>query len=235
MFTKLVFLTDTHLGPGEGPEMRGDLAELLVMQASQLINARIKPDAVIFGGDMIDDPTDPAAPELYARMKRIFDALKPPVLYLPGNHDIAPGAFYEIFPRPESITTVRNAKVICCIDDEAPDYNATRREEDIALIGEARQNHDGPIVIAQHVPGFPTDLVDCPYNLTNADGVVEQLERHRASLVLSGHYHAGFDAEKNGVRYLSCPALCRAPFSFGEVAIEGDAINAVQHTLIDIV
>lgn len=235
MHTKLAFFTDTHFGPGEGPTKRGDLADLLTMQAVQLINKRIKPDAVIFGGDMIDDPENPSTGDRYARMLHILDDLEPPCLFLPGNHDMAPAAFYEIFPRPQPITTVRDVKMICCIDDEAADHNATRRDEDIALIGEARQNHDGPIVVAQHVPCFPTGLTESPYNLTNAERVVVEMETHEVALVLSGHYHAGFDAEQNGVRYVSCPALCRAPFAFCDIAIGEDQINVLEHTLIDAV
>jgi histidinol phosphatase-like PHP family hydrolase len=52
------------------------------------------------------------------------------------------------------------------------------------------------------------------------------------SLTISGHYHHGVPLfEHHGIRYLTAPSLCEAPFRFLMVEIDGEQISVEEHAL----
>ena len=69
-------ISDTHIGDKHAPHAADNLR-----QAVQLINAR-RPDAVILSGDIGENP------EAWEKARSILAALKPPLYYAPGNHDV---------------------------------------------------------------------------------------------------------------------------------------------------
>jgi len=65
----------------------------------------LRPDFVVMGGDMIDNPT---SQEQYDALMTITNDLDPtiPMRWVPGNHDIAPDT---VVPTPASIAAYRDA------------------------------------------------------------------------------------------------------------------------------
>jgi len=73
-------------------------------EAVEAVNA-IRPDLVIIGGDMIDDPN---SQDQYDEFMRITSRIDPdiPVRWVPGNHDVA---IDTVVPTPHSIARYRAA------------------------------------------------------------------------------------------------------------------------------
>ena len=83
-------ISDTHLG-----EKRAPHAEKNLKQAVEMINER-QPDAVILSGDIGENPAE------WEKAKSILKNLKPPLFYVPGNHDVHSNdveRYREIFGR----------------------------------------------------------------------------------------------------------------------------------------
>ena len=51
-------------------------------------------------------------------------------------------------------------------------------------------------------------------------------------LALSGHWHPGFQVEKDGCHYISCPALGKNPFQFCEIVVEEGKIEQKIYGLL---
>lgn len=73
---KIAQLSDTHLGEQHSPHAADNLR-----RAVEMINSR-HPDAVILSGDIGENPAE------WDRAKSILKALKAPLYYAPGNHDV---------------------------------------------------------------------------------------------------------------------------------------------------
>jgi 3',5'-cyclic AMP phosphodiesterase CpdA len=69
-------ISDTHLG-----EKRAPHAEQNLKQAIEMINQR-RPDAVVLSGDIGENPAE------WEKARSILKKLKPPLFYVPGNHDV---------------------------------------------------------------------------------------------------------------------------------------------------
>ena len=134
---KLAVLTDIHYGPPSIlPQRRSEIADILLMRTVHRLNRLVQPDAVVVLGDVLNDDTVPDAAELLAHMRTILDKLHAPYIAIPGNHDGDVDNFYRVLDRPaESVdiaTRNGNIRFLPFIDPEAPGYNATRNDTDIA-------------------------------------------------------------------------------------------------------
>jgi len=69
-------ISDTHIGEKHAPHAAANLR-----QAVQMINVR-HPDAVILSGDIGENP------QAWEEARSILADLKPPLYYVPGNHDV---------------------------------------------------------------------------------------------------------------------------------------------------
>jgi 3',5'-cyclic AMP phosphodiesterase CpdA len=86
MVTRVLHVSDLHFGTREDPAVEQAVAELL---------AQIEPELVIASGDL----THRGRPEQHDRVARFLKSLGPPVLAIPGNHDI-PYTFPQRFSQP---------------------------------------------------------------------------------------------------------------------------------------
>jgi 3',5'-cyclic AMP phosphodiesterase CpdA len=84
--TRLLHVSDLHFGTREDPAVERALADLL---------AEVEPELVIASGDL----TNRGRPGEHERVARFLQSLGPPVLAVPGNHDI-PYTFPARFTRP---------------------------------------------------------------------------------------------------------------------------------------
>ena len=232
---KIAVLADIHYGAAGGatsPSRRGDIADILFLRAVRRINRFIKPDLVLILGDVQDDGRSPQWKENLARLRATADLVKSPWLAIPGNHDAPPGKFYSVFPRPPANFDLNGVRFASFLDREEPGFNASRSGRDLERMRAARSRWRGPVVTLQHVPLFPPGNSACPYNYVNAREIIAEMRRSGIGLAISGHYHEGFDLiRKWGCSFLAAPALCRPPFSFLEIELDGKKIAVVRHDL----
>jgi len=190
----------------------------------------IRPDAVVILGDLIDDGRAADATERLQALKGIVDLLEAPTIVIPGNHDVEPDRFYEIFERPAETIDIGPVRFLPFVDPEEPGWNARRLPHDLERMARARAGHAGPIVALQHVPLFPPGSTPCPHAYTNAEDIVRAMEDHAITLSLSGHYHKGTETiRQGGSTYVNVKALCEAPFNVTLVQLEGVAGGADVH------
>jgi 3',5'-cyclic AMP phosphodiesterase CpdA len=86
VLTRLIHLSDLHFGTREDRAVEQAVAELL---------GRLEPELVVASGDL----TNRGRADEHARAARFLQELGPPVLAVPGNHDI-PYTFPARFTRP---------------------------------------------------------------------------------------------------------------------------------------
>jgi len=84
--TRIVHVSDLHMGRREDPEVEAALAALV---------SRVSPELVVASGDL----THRGRPDQHDRAHRFLVSLGPPVLAVPGNHDL-PYTFPARFTRP---------------------------------------------------------------------------------------------------------------------------------------
>jgi predicted MPP superfamily phosphohydrolase len=210
----IAVLTDIHYGePADLAQRRTDMADILLLRAVHHLNRNIQPTVTVILGDILDDGDAADGSLRRQHIRSILDKLESHLLIIPGNHDGDVELFYQDFPRPQLVENIGGIRFLPFIDEEAPDYNATRSPEDIARIRHVRSYFSGPIVALQHVCLYPPGYADIPYNYTNAETICREMESNRVMLSLSGHYHKGAALIRmNDVCYLNAPGLCEEPF-----------------------
>jgi hypothetical protein len=152
------------------PARRGEIADVLLQQAVQRINATIKPEVTVVLGDLLDDGQGAAAMEQLQHLRTILDRLTSPSIILPGNHDGDLAQFYRVMPRPAPVVDIGDVRLLPFFDAEEPDYNSRRSVADCARMSAARAGYAGQILSLQHVPLLPPGQGASPYRLVNAVG-----------------------------------------------------------------
>jgi histidinol phosphatase-like PHP family hydrolase len=222
--TTIAVISDLHYASSCPIATRqGEWAAVLLLRAVHRLNRYIKPDLVLLLGDCIDDPDGADARELLQELRQIMDLLTCPWLAIPGNHDPVPDAFYEIFPRPAETVNTAGVRVLTFCDPEAPGYNATRTDNDLARMRAARSDgFAGPVIAAQHVALCPAHLQRIlAYTYTNLDAALDAAATGGVNLCVGGHSHTNTGVIRRGsTAFLAVDALCEAPFGYTLVTID---------------
>lgn len=220
---KLVQLSDTHLGVSNAPD-----AALNLQMAVPLVNA-LNPDAVIVSGDVGEDVTQ------RAQAKTILQALRAPVYYVPGNHDITDDtnslqSWRDQFGPDYYSFETKNVKVLM-LDSELlgnyDNYNAgiveplsagMAAESQKMLNWLSLQGGTTNVLIAvQHIPlfldnGFPDGnpywTVNPPYDQSESSLLANLGITH----LLAGHWHNGRVFTQNGLTIHVAPSTSWLPF-----------------------
>ena len=227
---KIAIVTDIHYGePAVIADRQSERGLELLNSAVATINNKIKPDVTLILGDLIDDAENENALQHLLAIKSSLAKIIAPAIIIPGNHDLPEKSFYEIIQRPPKWIDIKNVRIVPFIDPEAAGYNAVREQANLKLLIAARKNYQGKIIALQHVPVTALAICPSPYNYTNAEEIIKDMQDAQVSLSLSGHYHKGFDLEQDGIRFISFKALCEAPFPFYELEIQNNAIRLTEH------
>ncbi|HSM02017.1 MAG TPA: metallophosphoesterase [Acidimicrobiia bacterium] len=180
----------------EGHEWDARMYERAVAAANGM-----RPDLVLFGGDMIDDPNSEDQLDDFLAITARLDA-DIPVRYAPGNHDIAGDT---VVPTAESIAAYRaiygddyyafdlgsvNFLVLNTVVIDHPENVPGELEAQMAFVDEALTR--APIVVGHH-PFFVQHLHegDTYWNLPAERRVplVERMEANGVTLSIAGHWH----------------------------------------------
>ncbi len=167
----LVYLSDVHLGSTIGRERLGHIVEK--------INA-LKPDLVIFGGDVMDEDIAPVIRRNLGEQLQSIKA-KYGVIAVTGNHEYIGGAEKAVtYMQEHGITVLRDSAMVVDgrlliagrEDKDRPRFSGKNRKE----IREILQNQDLslPIILIDHQPFHLEKAVEAGVDLQ-----------------LSGHTHHG--------------------------------------------
>lgn len=167
----------------------------------------MRPDFVVMGGDMVDDPGDEAQLE---EVLRITAGLDPdiPMRWVPGNHDMGADT---VVPTAASIDDYRQAfgpdyyafdygpvrfvvmnTVVLDHPEEVPDELSEQFDFLTATLDGAA-NDGQTVVLLGHHPLFLVDPTedDCYWNLPleRRWPILDLIDKHRVPLGLAGHWH----------------------------------------------
>jgi len=228
MKIKIAIISDIHATEKpEKPEIRGELAENLLLRGVNRFNRWIRPDVVIVGGDLVDNGGSKTAPEDLAKIRGILDKLNCPYIVVRGNHDPIAEDFYKIFDRKDQFE-MKGCRFLTFDDPEEPNYCARRTIEQLDRLKSARTSFNGPIISIQHVPLFLPGTSDCPYNYTNAEQIIAEMKKYKIFMSVSGHFHNGMGlVESDGLNFIGAPAICESPFRYMVIETDGEEVSTM--------
>ena len=225
----IAILSDLHYADTMPNANRlGHLADVLLLRAVKRLDRYIKPDLVLLLGDCIDQADGDSAIEQLTTLRDIMAQLSCPWFAIPGNHDPRPDVFYRVFDQPDETVDVAGIRLLPFLDPEAPGYNATRTDTDLARMRAARRDgFSGTVVAAQHVSLYPAHLQKrLAYSYTNLDAVMDAATSGGIDLCVGGHSHTNTGIVQHGpTSFLSVDALCESPFGYTLVTIDDTATN----------
>jgi 3',5'-cyclic AMP phosphodiesterase CpdA len=194
--TRVLHVSDLHFGTREDPAVERAVAALL---------AEVEPELVIASGDL----THRGRPEQHDRVARFLTSLGPPVLAIPGNHDI-PYTFPHRFTQPwaqferlwqttEPQYTSPTVHVVG-LNSVRPWRHQSGRVTD-AQLGRATTRLRAAPAGALRIVTLHHQMVGAPWRskkkpVARRNHVLQQLVESGAELVLGGHIHQASISER---------------------------------------
>ena len=186
---------------------------------------RIRPDMVVFSGDLVHDRNNMSQLEGFEQMCKEIDS-RIPIYYIPGNHDIGNDAshgevlkFIERYGSDRFVHKGKGYTVIgfnsCVIkaDTEYEEAEFAWLEENIRKAGSKN-----PVIVVAHHPFFikSHDEKELYYNIKPDLRMkyLKMFEQYGVDLILSGHKHKRADGEYNGMVLFTAGAAGK-PFKHG--------------------
>jgi 3',5'-cyclic AMP phosphodiesterase CpdA len=195
--TRLLHISDLHVGTREAPQVERSLATLI---------ERAAPELVVASGDL----THRGRPEQHAAAANFLRSFGPPVVAIPGNHDI-PYSFPARFTRTfaeferqwETTEPVFRSPTLHVVG-----LNSVRpwrhqsggiRETQLArartLLAEAPEGAVRVVTLHHHLIGAPWRSRKKP--VARRSHVLASLVDSGAELILAGHIHQGAVSERH--------------------------------------
>ena len=200
---RVLQLSDLHFGTREEPEIEGDLRTLV---------EETEPELVIASGDLTHRNT----PEQHDRAARFLRSLGPPLLVIPGNHDMPrwpPARFTRTFDEflrvwDETEPVYRSERlVVCGLNSVRPwkqQGGALRRDQITRAAAIFRDAPEGALRVAavhHHLLGAPWRSKK--RTIANRSTVLGGLVDAGAELVVSGHVHQSSIGERREFEVVS--------------------------------
>jgi 3',5'-cyclic AMP phosphodiesterase CpdA len=195
--TRILHISDLHVGTREAPEVERSLATLI---------ERTAPELVVASGDL----THRGRPDQHEAAAKFLRSLGPPVLAVPGNHDIPytfPGRFTKTFVEFERQWDT-NEPVYSSPTLYVVGLNSVRawrhqsgaiRERQLRRAGKLfAQAPEGALRVAalhHHLIGAPWRSRKKP--VSRRSHVLAGLVDSGAELILAGHIHQGAVSERH--------------------------------------
>jgi histidinol phosphatase-like PHP family hydrolase len=231
---RLLVLTDVHYAPQntDTPRPACLIGCELLRRSVEDAKRRGGFDAIALLGDLMSHPAQASGPAALAELRDALAAAagETPLLVAPGNHD-DPEAVFAAFGTRAGMCEIGGYRFVVFADRYDGDL-CTRSRENMELLRRTAGEPGGPIVALQHNPIYPSIHEEYPYMPLNVQEILREYKACGVSLSLSGHYHAGQPLSfHEGVRYLTCPALADAPYSYSIVALNGPRVSVEQRRL----
>jgi 3',5'-cyclic AMP phosphodiesterase CpdA len=195
--TRLLHISDLHVGTREAPELEGSLATLI---------ERAEPELVVASGDL----THRGRPDQHGAAAAFLRGLGPPVLAVPGNHDIPytfPGRFTKTFDEFErhwettepvyssSTLYVVGLNSVRAWRHQSGGVREAQLQRTSELFGQAPVEALKVAVLHHHLIGAPWRSRKKP--VARRSHVLARLVDAGAELILAGHIHQGAISERH--------------------------------------
>jgi 3',5'-cyclic AMP phosphodiesterase CpdA len=193
---RVLQLSDLHAGTQEEPEVEGDLKALVEATS---------PELVVVSGDLTHRNT----PEQHDRAARLLRSLGPPLLVVPGNHDIPklpPWRFtqtFDAFVRVWSDTepTYRSDRIVVCGLNSVRPWKQQGGALRASQLERAERCFSGAADGALRIAVLHHHLLGAPWRtakrtIANRSSVLGGLVDAGAELIMSGHVHQSAVAER---------------------------------------
>jgi predicted phosphodiesterase len=240
----IVQISDTHIADKHAPHAAENLKH-----AVEMINSR-RPDAVVLSGDIGENP------QAWDEARSILKKLKPPLYYVPGNHDVHSSdveRYRGVFGKDYYTFNVRSVRFVV-VDSQLlgnydvydaktpmplPPQTEDESERMLAWVSGLRDRDDvsGRVVIGvQHIPMFhdgrfpdpkPYWVINDPYRSKELKALHELGIKH----MLVGHWHNGRVFQREGITWHVAPSTAWLPWG-GELgfAVHTISENGDVHT-----
>ena len=215
------------------PARNAPLGRELIQRVWRWIQRTGPPDALVLMGDLVDNGETPGAEQDLVALKAELKDAGVPVLVVPGNHDGDPDRLLRLFGDRPGLHEINGYALITFVDRYDSEDRAARSPEGLALIREVASAHPGaPLLVFQHNPIYPPIESAYPYNLTNTPEVMTSYTENGVVLSVSGHLHRGSPLSyADNVGYVTCPALCEAPFRFLRIQVREHEVIVREEAL----
>jgi 3',5'-cyclic AMP phosphodiesterase CpdA len=237
--TIVVQISDTHLGDKHAPHAAKNLK-----QAVEMINDR-RPDAVILSGDIGENP------QAWDEAKSILKKLKPPLYYVPGNHDVHSrdvDRYRNVFGKDYYTFDINRITFVVIDSQLLGNYDVYEARQPMPLPPETedesermfswleslrdRDDRDRKrtIIGVQHIPMFrdgnfpdskPYWVISDPYRSKE----LKVLHELGIKDMLVGHWHNGRVFKKEGITWHVAPSTAWLPWG-GELGFAVHTISA---------
>lgn len=247
-------LSDLHASSSQAKQGSG-LSRSIGLELRSLVsefNRLDDLDFVVLTGDLVVDPSPPNLEEV----RDILNTLRVPYYVIPGNHDLPdparsgkpdlPSSFARVFegrgpfsgqtywsedPKEGWHLVGLDSTVPGTWEGEISPAQLRWLKEDLERnAGKATilLSHHG--LIAHHA--WDEEGAWRGYEVRNAEQVRTLLEHYPSvCIVVSGHHHFCSYRERNGIAYVSCPALASWPCRYSRFEILGGRLNFSTHPI----
>lgn len=215
----IVHLSDTHLLAGNPPlGGRFDTALNLRRMLDGVEATGIRPDALVFTGDLTDLGEPEAYRALRAEVEPVAERLGAPVVWVAGNHDERPAMRRELFgldADEQPITGVFDlgGLRLVALDSTVPGWHHGAIDDaQLAWLGDVLAD-PAPLgtILAMHHPPAPSHI---PFfdilELRGQDELAAVLAGSDVRSILAGHLHYAMHGSFHGVPVSVAAASCYA-------------------------
>lgn len=213
----IVHLSDTHLLAGNRPlGGRYDTAANLAATLAAIERTGVRPDAIVFTGDL----TDLGEPEAYAALRAtvepVADRLGAPIVWVAGNHDERPAlraGLLDTDPTLEPVTSVHDlgGLRLVALDSTVPGWHHGDLDDgqldwlrgilaEPAPLGTILALHHPPL--PSHIPFF--DILE----LRHQSELAATIAGSDVRAILAGHLHYSTSGTFAGVPVSVASATC---------------------------
>lgn len=232
----IVHVSDTHLlAAGQRLGGRYDTAANLTRTLEAVESLGIRPDAIVFTGDLTDLGEPEAYHALRAAVEPVAERLGAPVVWVAGNHDERPAMRRDLLglaPTQEPVTGVWDlgGLRLVALDSTVPGWH--HGDVDAAQLAWLRGVLAEPAplgtILALHHPPLPSHipLFDI-LELRDQAGLAEAIIGSDVRMILAGHLHYSTSGTFAGVPVSVAAATCYT-MDLARPAVEVNGMDAGQ-------
>lgn len=213
----IVHLSDTHLLAGNAPlGGRFDTAANLTAALAAVERTGIRPDALVFTGDLTDLGEPAGYTLLREAVEPFAERLGAPVVWVAGNHDERPALREGLLggtPTQEPVTGVwdLDGLRLVALDSSVPGWHHGDLDEaQLAWLGDVLAE-PAPLgtILALHHPPLPSHLpLFDILELRHQDALAELIAGTDVRAILAGHLHYSMSGTFAGVPVSVAAATC---------------------------
>lgn len=212
---------------------RYDLMGYLLPLAIRQVEKQFQPQAIIFGGDQVDDGFGKYGPGDLAQVKQVVaDTARTPVRFLYGNHDGPQDKWAQLYGALNWTHDLDGLRLVGLnTGSMEPEKEKASSAAALAHLQEAISTcGDRRLIVLTHQWIYPTDVHG--YSMANAPEVLATLKAAPQVIgVVSGHYHTGRYDEQDGLHFCTGKALCEPPFSYSTYEVTAAEFIWTQYKL----